>query len=140
MSAEDEARTVIVFRFTIDPIRVLLSGKDADDLMFTASRGGPVRLNNVRRRIFAPAAESIGKPELVSHDLRDTAASLAISSGASINGVQRMLGHALAKMTLDVYGSLFEEDLEALANGLEERHGTTSAFPARSSGPRPATS
>jgi integrase len=80
-------------------------------------------LNNFRRRVFAPACERIGKSELVPHDLRDTAASLAISSGASIKAVQRMLGHASAKMTLDVYGSLFEEDLETLADRIEERYG-----------------
>ena len=57
------------------------------------------------------------------HDLRDTAASLAISAGASIKAVQRMLGHASAAMTLDTYGSLFEEDLEALADRLEARYG-----------------
>lgn len=118
-----EARTVIAPQFVVDEVQPLLAGKEVDDLVFTAPRGGPVRLNNFRRRVFAPAAERIGQPELVPHDLRDTAASLAISSGASIKAVQRMLGHASAKMTLDVYGSLFEEDLEALADRLEERYG-----------------
>ena len=118
-----KARTVIVPRFAIDAIEPLLEGKGADALVFAALRGGPVRLNNFRRRVFAPAAERIGKAELVPHDLRDTAASLAISSGASIKAVQRMLGHASAKMTLDVYGSLFEEDLETLADRIEERYG-----------------
>ena len=32
-------------------------------------------------------------------------------------------GHASAAMTLDTYGSLFEEDLEALADRLDERYG-----------------
>jgi integrase len=86
----------------IDEIQALLDGKAVDALVFTAPKGGPVRLNNFRRRVFGPAAERIGKPRLVPHDLRDTAASLAISSGASIKAVQRMLGHASAKMTLDV--------------------------------------
>lgn len=117
-----EARIVIVPRFVIEALRPHVEGKDDDELVFTAPRGGPVRLNNFRRRVFTPAAERIGKPGLVPHDLRDTAASLAISSGASIKAVQRMLGHASAKMTLDVYGSLFEEDLEALADQLEERY------------------
>ena len=52
---------------------------------------------------------------LLVHDLRDAAASLAISVGASIKAIQRMLGHSSASMTLDVYASLFEEDLEDLA-------------------------
>lgn len=57
------------------------------------------------------------------HDLRDTAASLAISAGASIKAVQRMLGQASAAMTLDTYGSLFTEDLENLADRMEKRYG-----------------
>ncbi len=36
------------------------------------------------------------------HDLRHTAASLAVSAGANVKAVQRMLGHASAAMTLDV--------------------------------------
>ena len=118
-----ETRTVIVPRFVVERIVPLLNDKDHDTLVFTAPQGGPVRLNNFRRRVFTPAASAIGKPELVPHDLRDTAASLAISTGASIKAVQRMLGHASAAMTLDTYGSLFEEDLEALADRIEERYG-----------------
>ena len=118
-----EARTVIVPRFVIDRITPLTSGKERGDLVFTAPRGGTLRLNSFRRRVFAPAAAAIGRPDLVPHDLRDTAASLAISSGASIKAVQRMLGHASAAMTLDTDGSLFDEDLQALADRLEERYG-----------------
>lgn len=120
-----EARTVIVPSYVVHRIKPLLTDKDPDDFVFTAPRGGPVRVNNFRRRVFNPAAERIGIPDLVPHDLRDTAASLAISAGASIKAVQRMLGHASAKVTLDVYGGLFEEDLEALADTLEERYGET---------------
>src|SRR5690606_29982023 len=63
-----------------------------------------------------------GFGDLLVHDLRDTAASLAISSDASIKAVQRMLGHAAAAMTLDIYGGLYDDDLEDLADRLEERH------------------
>jgi integrase len=118
-----ESRTVIVPGFVIERIAPLLEGRDRGDLVFTAPQGGPLRLGNFRRRVFASAAVAIGKPDLLPHDLRDTAASLAISSGASIKAVQRMLGHASAAMTLDVDGSLFEEDLEALADRIEERFG-----------------
>ena len=54
------------------------------------------------------------------HDLRHTAASLAISSNANIKAVQRMLGHKNASMTLDRYSHLFTEDLEELAARLDE--------------------
>lgn len=52
------------------------------------------------------------------HDLRHTAASLAISSGANVKAVQRMLGHASAAMTLDTYADLFDDDLDAVAERL----------------------
>ncbi|MGZ4473755.1 MAG: tyrosine-type recombinase/integrase, partial [Nocardioidaceae bacterium] len=51
--------------------------------------------------------------------LRHTAASLAIASGAHVKVVQRMLGHASAAMTLDVYAGLFGDDLDALAEALD---------------------
>jgi hypothetical protein len=57
-------------------------------------------------------------PRVAAHDLRHTAASLAISAGANPKVVQRMLGHASAAMTLDVYADLFDSDLESVAENL----------------------
>ena len=57
---------------------------------------------------------------LTPHDLRHTAASLAISAGANVKAVQRMLGHASAAMTLDTYADLFDDDLDAVAARLNE--------------------
>ncbi|ODQ85665.1 hypothetical protein BHQ17_22600 [Mycolicibacterium holsaticum] len=50
---------------------------------------------------------------------RHTAASLAVSAGANVKAVQKMLGHASAAMTLDVYADLFNDDLEAVATALD---------------------
>ena len=47
-------------------------------------------------------------------------ASLAVSSGANVKAVQRMLGHASAAMTLDVYSDLFDDDLDAVADRLDQ--------------------
>ena len=52
------------------------------------------------------------------HDRPHTAASLAISSGANVKAVQRMLGHASAAMTLDVYADLFDDDLDTVSASL----------------------
>ena len=86
--------------------------------MFTAPGGGPLRNTNFRSRVFVPAAESVGLPGLTPHDLRHTAASLAIAAGANVKAVQRMLGHASAALTLDVYAGLFGDDLDAVATRL----------------------
>ena len=57
-------------------------------------------------------------PSVTRHDLRHTAASLAVSAGANVTAVQRMLGHASSAMTLDVYADLFDDDLDSVAEAL----------------------
>lgn len=57
-------------------------------------------------------------PEVTLHDLRHTTASLAISAGANVKVVQRMLGHASAAMTLDIYSDLIVDDLDTVAERL----------------------
>src|SRR4051794_40040206 len=51
--------------------------------------------------------------------MRHTAASLAVSAGANVKVVQRMLGHASAAVTLDVYADLFDEGLDSVAIALD---------------------
>lgn len=51
-------------------------GRGAADLLFPAPKGGPLRLNNWRRRVFDPAVERAGIVDLTPHDLRHTAALL----------------------------------------------------------------
>lgn len=58
-------------------------------------------------------------PRLTLHDLRHTAASLAVSAGANVKAVQRMLGHKSAAMTLDVHADLFDDDLDAVGAALD---------------------
>jgi hypothetical protein len=50
-----------------------------------------------------------------------------IRLGASVKAVQRQLGHATASITLDVYGHLFPDELEALAGRLEDARAETLA-------------
>jgi integrase len=92
--------------------------------VFVGADGGVLRAGNFRNRVFnAAVARCIEKddtfPRLTPHDLRHTAASLAVSAGANIKSVQRMLGHASAAMTLDVYADLFDDDLDDVANALD---------------------
>jgi hypothetical protein len=51
------------------------------------------------------------------HDLRHTAASLLIASGANVKAVQSQLGHKSATTTLDRYGHLIPENLDRLRGG-----------------------
>src|SRR5262245_48884139 len=49
-----------------------------------------------------------------------TAASLAIASGTNIKVVQTMLGHASATLTWDRTGHLYPDELDAVADRIDE--------------------
>ncbi len=53
-----------------------------------------------RERVGGRRPVGVDDDEEPPHDLRDTAASLAIAAGANVKAVQRMLGHSSAAMTL----------------------------------------
>ena len=114
-----QRRTVVVPRFLRAELAEALAGKGPDDLVFPSRAGTPLRAGNFRRNHFDRAAAAAGVPGLTPHELRHTAASLAIASGATVKGVQAMLGHASAAMTLDRYGHLFGDELDAVADRLE---------------------
>jgi integrase len=99
-------------------------GKGREALVFTTERGDVLRNSNYRKRYFAPAVAKCQNadenfPTITPHDLRHTAASLAVSAGANVKALQRMLGHAKASMTLDVYADLFDDDLDDVADSLD---------------------
>jgi integrase len=56
------------------------------------------------------------------HHLRHTCASLAVSAGVNVLALQRMLGHTSAKMILDNYADLFDDDPDAVAVTLHARY------------------
>ncbi|CAN5308454.1 site-specific integrase [soil metagenome] len=135
-----ETRTVIVPGQVVADLVVLIDGRAPDALVFVSPEGGPLRLSNWRRRVWAPAVTAAGAPaDLTLHDLRDTAAALMISSGASVKAVQRALGHKSAAMTLDVYGGLYVDDLEDLADRLEARYAASRVPRVSRGGDRMAT-
>lgn len=119
-----ERRSVPFAAVLADDLAALMVGKRRDDLVFTNQRGDVLRNSNWRARVFAPAVaacQSIDEtfPTITPHDLRHTAASLAISAGANVKAVQRMFGHAKASMTLHIYADLFDSDLDAVAVELD---------------------
>jgi len=49
-------------------------------------------------------------------------------AGVNVLALQRMLGHASAKMTLDTYADLFDTDLDAVAEALHARYSQSSVL------------
>ena len=71
-----------------------------------------MRETNWKRSVgWYQAKTAIGRPELRVHDLRHTAASSWLAAGADPKVVQRVLGHASAAMTMDLYGHLIDRNL-----------------------------
>lgn len=134
-----ERRSVPFPKFLAEEVAVLMQGKGREELVFTSPERGVLRVSTWRPRVFAPSVTAVQArmtarrvsekllgevvtpefPTVTPHDLRHTAASLAISAGANVKAVQTMLGHKSAAMTLDQYADLFPDDLEAVANALD---------------------
>ena len=90
---------------------------DPNALVFPSRKGGFLPLGEYRWT-FDNACEEVGIEGLVPHGLRHATASLAISAGANVKVVQRLLGRATAAITLDRYGHLLNDDLSGVADAL----------------------
>jgi len=115
-------RVVVLPPFVADGLAATCEGKARDDLLWPSAAGGYLTwpgndswLSGAVRRCMKADPTF---PRVTAHDLRHTAASLAIHAGANPKVVQRMLGHASAAMTLDVYADLFDSDLATVAESV----------------------
>jgi integrase len=112
-------RSVPLPRFLVDELERTVVNRPPDELAFPSPQGAVLRNRNAHAAWFDAAARAVGEPDLTPHELRHTAASLAIKAGANVKAVQRMLGHASAAMTLDRYADLFDDDLDDVADRLD---------------------
>lgn len=114
----------VVFPSVLDaPLRERCAGRDGGEPLFPGNDGGYLVRTappNDRTKWFWWAKKRAGVPlDLTYHDLRHTAASLMVRSGANVKAVQTQLGHASAAMTLDVYADLFDDDLDAVGRAMD---------------------
>lgn len=89
-----------------------------DDLVFTDGTGKHYAIHTFYK-YFKRIAASIGRPDARPHDLRHTAATVAIASGADVKSVQDMLGHATASFTLNVYAHTSEQMMKDTASRMQ---------------------
>lgn len=142
-------REVGLPKFLVKELEKHIASLSPTSLVFTGPKGGVLRTTTFRDAALKQAAEALGlcEPKLDdqgkpvvklikddagrtvkvpvmvghfhAHEFRHTAASLAIASGADVKVVQQMLGHKSATMTLDLYGHLFPDRLDVVADALE---------------------
>lgn len=142
---KDHAARWVPFPAGMDSdLRALANGRLRGSDVFQTPAGGVLRSGNWTARVLRPAVEDVNAPKdgegeredvippgLRIHDLRHTAASVAIRAGVNVKALQRMLGHESATMTLDVYAGLWDDDLRDLGSSVN-----SVAYPLRTSGDR----
>ncbi|GAB3797659.1 site-specific integrase [Humibacter antri] len=119
-----ESRSVPFPAFLAPILEGQFDGKPDDELVFRARHGGFLTrpdTSHSRQSWWLTALREAELERLTPHDLKHTAASLAVSAGANVKALQRMLGHKSASMTLDTYADLFEDDLSNVAERLNDR-------------------
>ncbi|AMM19607.1 hypothetical protein AX769_04950 [Frondihabitans sp. PAMC 28766] len=122
----DSTRTVAYPDFLDEELAAACEGKHSDDRIWNAEDGTFLRAGHAYEGWFSGAVSRCMKADatfrrVTPHALRHTAASLAISAGANVKVVQRMLGHKSAKVTLDTYAALFPDDLDNVTDALSRQ-------------------
>jgi integrase len=122
-----ESRTIAIPPFVADALGAHIgrfTEGDADGLVFTTDSGTPLRSSNFRRSIWLPAIAEINQAGLRPHDLRHTCASLLIDAEAHPRHIKEHLGHSSIRVTMDVYGHLYEDSRDEIAQRLETNRRT----------------
>lgn len=116
---DHQARTVPIPGVVAEELVRFRAGQKSERLVFPSANSTPLRNRNFRRDVFDDAVEALDL-DITPHNLRDTAASLAIQAGASVVAVARLLGHESAATTLNHYAGLFPSDLDDVAARLDQ--------------------
>lgn len=98
-----------------------VTGRDSHALVIADSRGGPLRYENWRARIWSPAVAAAGLPGLRFHDLRRANATAMVLDRVDLKTAQTRLGHADPRLTLAIYAQATEAAERAAASRLGDR-------------------
>lgn len=88
------------------------------DFVFTSTEGKPLWARNVLR-IWHRILVQAGLPPGPFHTCRHTAVSLLASEGVRLQVVQHAVGHSQLITTADIYGHLFPDDFQPVADAME---------------------
>lgn len=105
--------------FIVPHLRQACKDKIGEASVFTHPSGGFIKHPHSHNGWFVRALAAAGiEKKITPHDLRHSAASFAVASGASVKLVQRMLGHKDAAMTLNIYADLFEDEIDTVSEAM----------------------
>jgi hypothetical protein len=99
-----------------------------DGLVFPAPEGGYLRRSNFRRRWWLRATRAAGVEGLRFHDLRHSAATLALAAGANTRELMERMGHTSPAVALRYQHVMAGRD-QAIAAALDELVQTAANLP-----------
>jgi integrase len=108
----------------INPLREwkLRQPKGALGLVFPSPTGGPADAHNFYNRVWKPLLKKAGLPARSRfHSLRHSFATALIAGNENAKTVQRLMGHAKAAFTMDVYADYWPVDLDGVASRVSSR-------------------
>jgi integrase len=117
-------RTMSVPRFVIDELaqHVARFDRSGDDLVFVGPKGGPLR-RSFAARTFTPAVLAADIDDRITfHGLRHVAASLMVEAGVHPRVIQQRLGHATARLSMELYAHVPEAADVDVARALDAAH------------------
>ncbi len=79
------------------------------DLVFPGPDGDIANHVNIANRHFYPALRRAKLRQVSFHSLRHSNASLRIQAGQNIKYISQQLGHSTIRITMDIYGHLFDD-------------------------------
>jgi integrase len=122
-------RTIGLPRFVVDELAAHLAALATQRLWCSPPRGGPLRVNVFRARVWRPATRAAGLEGLRIHDLRHTAVALWIAAGANPKEVSTRAGHSSVSFTLDRYGHLYPRSTPHSATAWTRSTAVPSRYP-----------
>ena len=99
--------------FLLD-LETFVEDRDREAWLLPATADGHVWTASRWRTVWDHLCAAAGVTGVTTYELRHTAASLAIHSGANPYTVARMLGHSDVATTLNYYGHLWDQELDTL--------------------------
>jgi integrase len=96
------------------------SAPEADALLFTAPKGGPLFRGTFARDSWRPALKRAALGGLTFHGLRHSFVAILVDAGCNVREVSEWAGHSSVASTLTRYGGLFEDGSDDAVDRLDK--------------------
>jgi integrase len=119
-------RTLSIPAVLVEMIAGHLAGRkvtaaDPMEFVFVGERGGPTNYSHFRQRVWEPACDRAGLPELTFHDLRRCNATAMVAEKVDLKTAQTRAGHSDPRLTIGLYAQVVTEADRAASDSLAAR-------------------